>query len=289
MSRITQKSAVAPLSPWVNISSGVPNQAFSAIPGAGPQPASATGFYEPSISTCVGQKFDTSDGRELVLVQNGAVALTAGKLIQTVAETTAFEKLAMTVPTAQPATAGTFAVLVTNGATVLNANQFQGGFLVTASGTGLGQLLKIQSHQPAAASATFIVTLEDPIQTTLDVTTTVSLVANPYLGVIINPTTPTGTPVGVTLYNIAASTAATYDGTSGKLTVNGVAQYGLVTCHGLVSVLMDSDASGVGVGVGPSDLTAGAVGTEVAGTQSHVGITMQTSTSAQYVPVYLTL
>ncbi len=224
-----------------------------------------------------------------MLVQNGTVALTPGKLIQSAAETTAFEKLAMTVPTAQPATAGTTAILVTNGATVLNVNQFQGGYIVTASATGLGQILKIASHQAAAASATFVVTTEDPIQTTLDATTTVSLVMNPYSSVIINPTTPSGTPVGVSLYNIAASTAASYNATTGALTTNGVAQYGFICCHGVVAVLMDADASGVGVGVGPSDLTAGAVGTEVAGTQSHVGITQQTSTSAQYVPVYLTL
>lgn len=289
MSRITQKSAVAPLNPWSNLSTGVPNQVFSAIPDNGAQPSSATGFYYPGTQTYVGQKFDTSDGRELVLVRNAAVAIGAGLLVQSSAQVTAFQGLAMTVPAAQPATAGTFAVLVTNGATVLNVNQFAGGYFVTASATGAGQTLKIQSHQPAAASAKFIVTLEDPIQTTLDATTTVSLIANPYDAVIINPTTGTGNPVGSTLYNLAAGTAATYDGTKGTLTTNGVAQYGLIVCKGPTAILQDADGATVGYPIGASDLTAGAVGIATLTTQPQIGIAMQTETSAQYGMVYLQL
>lgn len=288
MSRITQKSAVAPLSPWTNISTGVPNQAFSAIPANGAQPSSATGFYAPDFGTYVGQKFDTSDGRELVLVQNGVVALGAGKLVQASVEATAFEKLAITVPTAQPATAGTFAILVTNGSTVLKVNQFQGGYLVTASGTGAGQTLKIASHQPGANVGTFVVTLEDPIQTTLDATTTVSLIANPYNGVVISNHSTLGTPVGVTLYNIAASTAATFNGTTGALTANGVAQYGLVVTHGPTACLIDA-VTNVGYPLGPSTNTDGALNVATLTSSPQVGVSGQTQTSTQYGIVYLQL
>lgn len=291
MSRITQKGATAPLNPFANLSTGVPEQAFSANPQNNTQPTTGTGFFDPNFGTYVGQKFDTSDGRELVLVQNGAVALAAGTLIQAPAEVTAFQKLAMTVPTAQPATAGTYQILVTNGGTKLNVNQFAGGYAVIASGTGIGQMLKISSHQAAiATTGTSIVTLEDPIQTTLDATSKVSLLSNPYAGVITSPvTTATGGPVGVSLYGIAASTLPTYDGTSGALTVNGVAQYGLLVCHGPVACLVDSTVTNVGYPIGVSKTTAGTVGLATLTTVPQIAVSMQTLTSANTGLIYLEL
>ena len=290
MSLITQKGAVAPLNPFANISTGVPNQAYSANPGNQPQPSTGTGFYDPSFFTCVGQKFDTSDGREFALVQNGAVALTAGVLVQSEAEVTAHQKLAMTVPAAYPATAGLLQILVTNGATVLNVNKFALGYAIVSSGTGIGQILGISSHQPAAASATFVVTLEDPIQTTLDATSKISLLQNSYTNVIISPTsTATGGPVGVTLYNIAASTAPTYNGTTGALTANGVAQYGLITTHGPAACLIDNTVTNVGYPLGVSKTTAGCLGVASLTTVPQVAVSSQTLTSANNGLVYLML
>ena len=166
----------------------------------------------------------------------------------------------MTVPTATPATQGTFAILVTNGATVLNVNQFAGGYLVVASGTGIGQTLEIASHQAAAASATFIVTTADPITVTLDATSKVSLVANPAKNVIIMPTTPSAVPVGVTLYAMPASVANTYNATYGTLTTAGTPQYGFVVSHGPVGCLIDSSVTGVCYPLGAKTATAGALG-----------------------------
>lgn len=290
MSRITGRSSVAPLNPWYNLSSGVPNQAFSANPASGSQPSSGSGFYDANFNTYVGQKFDTSDGRELVLVQNGAVALAAGVLVQSEAEVTAHQKLAMTVPSTYPATAGSYQILVTNGATVLNVNKFAGGYVIVASGTGIGQMLKIASHQPAAASATFVVTLEDPIQTTLDATSKISLLQNPYANVIISPaTTATGGPVGVTLYNIAASTAPTYNNTTGALTANGTAQYGLITCHGPAACLIDNSVTNVGYPLGVSKVTAGTLGVATLTTTPQIAVSAQTLTSANNGLVYLFL
>lgn len=300
MSRITQKPAVAPMSPWtIGAPTGnftgtatpiVGNQSFTAIPSNGSQPSSGTGFYDGNFSTYAGQKFDTSDGREVVLVQNGAVALSAGQLIQSPAEVTAFQKLAMTVPAAYPATAGATQILVTNGSTVLNINQFQQGYAIVASGTGLGQILKIASHQPAANAATFVVNLEDPIITTLDATSKISLIANPYISVITSPaTTATGGPVGVTLYGIAASTAATYNATTGVLTANGTAQYGFLVCHGPAACLVDSTVTNVGYPIGVSKTTAGTVGVATLTTVPQIAVSMQTLTSANTGMIYLFL
>lgn len=301
MSRITQKPAVAPLSPFTSVVTATSNytgtstpavttQAYGGNPATATSVTAGTGIFDSSFVTYVGQKFDTSDGRELVLVQNGTVALVAGTFIQAPAEVTAFEKLAMTVPTAYPATAGSNQILVTNGSTVLNVNQFQQGYAIVASGTGIGQTFKIASHQAAANAATFVVTLEDAIQTTLDATSKISLVYNPYIGVITSPaTTATGGPVGVTLTAIAASTAPTYNGTSGALTTSGVAQYGLLVCHGPAACLIDSSVTNVGYPLGVSKTTAGTLGVATLTTVPQVAVSAQTLTSANVGLVYLML
>ncbi len=286
MSRITQKPAVGAIDLF--------QQANGAIPATSALPTTGTGVTDNSFVTYVGQRFDTSDGREFVLIQNGAVALAAAKVIQSPAEVTAFQKLSMTVPAATPATAGTYQVLVTNGATKLNVNQFAQGYLIVASGTGIGQMLKIQSHQAAVATTgTFIVVLEDAIQTTLDATSKVSLVANPYIGNVIqvaSGSTQTGSPVGITLYALAASTAPTYDGTTGALTASGVAQYGLIQCHGpAVGTLTTGGASlttGSGLGI---STTAGSLIVQTLTTAPLIAYNMQTQTDAQCGLVYLNL
>lgn len=290
MSRITQKSAVAPLDPFRNISTGVPNQAYAADPANNPITTTGVGFADSSFDTYVGQKFDTADGRELALVQNGAVALVAGVVVQSEAEVTAFQKLAMTVPTAYPATAGLLQILVTNGSTVLGVNKYAGGYAIVASGPGIGQMLKIASHTAGTNAGTFVVTLEDPIQTTLTASSKISLLQNPYQNVIISPsTTATGGPVGVTLYNIAAGTAPTYDGTSGALTVVGLAQYGLIVTHGPCSALIDNSVTNVGYPLGVSKVTAGTLGVATLTSTPQIAVSAQTLTSANNGLVYLQL
>ena len=265
-------------------------QAYSADPATSISSTVGTGSIDATLDSAVGQRFNLADGRQVALVQNGAVALVAGVLAQSPAEVTAFQKLAMTVPTATPATAGTFQVLVTNGATKLNVNQFAGGFLIVASGTGIGQTLKIASHQAAAASGTSIVTLEDAIITTLDATSKITLMQNQSNGVIISPSsTATGAPVGITLYPIAASTAPTYDGTSGALTAAGVAQYGFVVVRGFTSCLIDSTVTNVGYPLGVSKTTAGTLGVATLTTVPQVAVSAQTLTSANNGLVFINL
>lgn len=247
------------------------------------------GVPDTSLDTLLNSKWATDNGQILTLVSNSANAQVAGNLLQSAAEITAFEKLSMTVPTATPATQGTFAILVTNGATVLNVNQFAGGYLVVASGTGIGQTLEIASHQAAAASATFIVTTADPITVTLDATSKVSLVANPAKNVIIMPTTPSAVPVGVTLYAMPASVANTYNATYGTLTTAGTPQYGFVVSHGPVGCLIDSSVTGVCYPLGAKTATAGALGIATLTSSPQIAISMQTLTSANVGMVFMQL
>ena|ERR1700733_13890359 len=309
MSRFTQKPAVGILNPfgtaatasnYTGTSTPISGaQAYSAIPATGAQPSSGTGFYDPNFCTYVGESFETSDGRTMAVVAvgvNGSANILQGKLVAAPAQVTAFQLLAMTVPTATPATAGSFQILVTNGATVLNVNQFQGGYVIIGSLTGAGQQFKIASHQAAAASATFLVTLEDAIQITLDATSTVSLIYNPFGnanyaagGVIISPTTDSAVPIGVAITTLAFSTAATYNGTSGALTTNGTMQYGLVQTHGPVAALIDNTVTNVGYPLGQSAATAGALGVATLTTKAQIAISGQTQTSGDYGMVFLQL
>lgn len=258
-------------------------------PGPGYTGTGLNSIPDYSYDALCGVKFATTDGRILAIVRNAATAIGSGKLVQGPAEITAFEKLAMTVPTATPATAGTYQVLVTNGATVLKQNLYAGGYLITASSTGLGQTLQIASHQAAANAATFLVTLIDPIQVTLSATTTVSLVANPYIAVVITDHTTLGNPVGATSYAVSASTAPTWDGTSGLQTAAGTPVYAFVVTHGVTGILVDSSVTNVGYPIGRSPNTDGAVGVASLTTAAQIGISVQTLTSAQYGPIDLKL
>lgn len=249
-----------------------------------------------SDSALVGSKWATEDGRILTLVANGAVALVTGVLVQSPAETTGLEKLAIPALATQTAgqppvagAAGSYQIIITNGSTVLKQGLFNGGYAVVAAGTGIGQTLKIASNPASAISVAFTITLEDPIQTTLDNTSKISLIQSPFQNVIVNPTTATASPVGVTLYPVAASTAPTWDGTSGAQTANPVIQYAFIVSKGPVSCLVDSTVTNVGYPIGRSAATAGAIGVATLTTVAQIGISMQTLTSAQNGMVYLFL
>lgn len=270
MTRITQRPAVAPLNVF--------NQATSTSAG--------TGFLDPSFVTYVGQKFDTSDGRELTLISNGAVALVSGVLVQGSALVANHQNLAVAVPTATPATVGTFQVSVTVGATKITQNQYQGGFAVINAGTGIGQTLRVSTNAGAAASgAGVIITLEDPIQVTLDATSKLSLYPNPYQDCVIAPTTATNREVGVTLYPVAAATAIT-SSTAGVITNAGVQQYALVTSKGITSCLSDASVAGVGLGIMRSTTTAGTVTVQTA-TGANIGSAIILGVSAESRGVYI--
>ena len=282
MSRISERPAIAPFNPFQNISTGVANTVVGAFPANGAQPSTGSGNFDSGLLTMIGQRFDTNDGRELALVRNGAVAMVAGKVYQAPAQVTGHQLLAMTVPAATPATAGSFQILVTNGATVIKQNVYAGGYAVIGGGTGAGQTLRIASHPAAAASATCLITLQDPIQTTLDATSTVTLCANQFDGVILNVhTSISAGPVGISLYPIPASTAPTWDGTSGALTANGVYQYGFVVTRGQTGALIDATTT-VGYGLGTSVNVDGALEVQTLTVSPMIAISMQTQTDTKY-------
>lgn len=262
---------------------------ISTPPGPGYTPTlvsyGGNSTYDNGLDSLCGVRFNTNDGRQVVIVRNGSTEVAvatigSGLLVQGPAEVTAFNHLAMTVPTVTPATAGTYQILVTNGATVLNANEFANGYLLTDTGTGIGQTLQIASHQPAAASGTFLVTLQDPIQVTLDATTFVTLVRNKHIGVVVGAAALTGPAVGASFYVIGAGTASTYNVTTGAQTAQGQPVYAFVGCHGIWGVRADASTAAVGLPLSASSTTAGDVTVFTAAKQL-VGNAASSGTSAR--------
>lgn len=267
------------------------NNSTSAYTGTAtpPGPGLAAAAGETSLDALCGVRFNTSDGRQVVLVKNAATALSSGKLVQAPAEITAFNNLAMTVPTAYPATAGSYQILVTNGATVLNQNQMALGYAIVSAGTGIGQTLQIGSHGGGSNAGTFVVTLLDPIQVTLDATSTITLVPNKHINVVVGATGLTGAAVGATFYAVAASTAATFSATTGVQTAVGTPVYAFVGCHGIWGITSDAtNAPAVGLPVSASTTTAGNFTVFTAAKQI-IGNAAGTATSAKQCPIDLLL
>lgn len=217
-----------------------------------------------SVSTEVGQPFQTADGKIVTLVQVGGSAIASGLLVQAPASIGSTH----TGLTVNTAAIGATQITVTAGGTLITANQYQGGTIVISAGTGAGQTLKILSHPSATSSGTCLLTLEEPLSVaTLTSDSKGSLTLNPYgsrfgtnfatSGVVVCPTVATGQVVGATVYPIAASTAT-------------VCSYGWIVTKGSVGILNDANTA-IGLDVMPSTNTAGAVMTYVVATRSRVG------------------
>lgn len=250
MSRITQRAAVGPLAL-------VANGAFQTSTDA-------------SLATLVGTRFDTSDGREVTLVKNGAVALVAGVLVQDAAIVPNHQNLAVTAYQAYSANGNVPAkVTVTLGATAATANQYAGGFVVVNDNNGEGHTLRIASHPAADSAGSLALTLEEGSSVAITTASEVCLLPAHGADVIIQPTTVTGAQVGVTLNAIAASA------------------YGFVVSRGITSALSQG-AIGVGLALSPSASVAGAFAVGAA-TTSRLGFAAQAGVDTEYRAVYVNI
>lgn len=216
--------------------------------------------YDTTQQMDLGSKIVSPDGREYRYALVGGSPLVAGTLLQSSAEVTAQQNL---TPTAATLIGDTTISVTTGGA--VTANQFAGGFVVITTSTGVGYQYKIFSHGATSGAAALTINLEDPITVATATTSRVDLVANPYAGVIINPTAASGTVVGVAL--IAAPAGS----------------YCFVQTRGLGTVLADG-AVAVGTMVVASNGTAGAVeaGADATDLQSLVGQAVTAISTGEY-------
>jgi len=135
---------------------------------------------------------------------NGGVALTAGKLVQTIVGTKAdHQDLA---PTAAVA-AGEYEISVETAGTDLTLNQYAGGYLYVNDGDGEGQCLKIKSNpvHDHSDDPSVVITCHDALATAIATSSKVSLMSDPWSGVVVAPAAETGAAMGCPLVDMAAS------------------------------------------------------------------------------------
>lgn len=220
-----------------------------------------------NVAATPGSAFKTDDGRTFKYVLAGAVDLATGVAVQSPINVSAHQNIA-----ASTQAIGDKVVTVTLGATAATQGEYNGGFLEVISGTGAGQRLKIATNAAAALSTTMLITLEDGfVLATSSTDTKVNLILNPYVSVILNPTTETGAVLGVTVCPIPATT------------------YGYVQTGGLATVKFDAVGSTtIGNSVESSGTVAGSF-TLATSTNAVVGFSAETIAASTYGSVYLQL
>lgn len=225
----------------------------------------------------LGVRAVTGDGREFRHVQAGGSNLVVGNLLQSPAQIANHRRL---TPTA--AAVGATSVTVTLGATATTANQYNQGWLLVEADSGSGGVGGFQyqiTNTPAvSASGSLTVTLAEPLAVKITASALVSLVLNPYSGVIQNPTAATGCVVGVAIPVLQPAAQ------SAGLTAS---YYGWIQTQGISAVLYESTvAAAVGQSVAASVNTAGAVEGGVTA-QAPVGVAAQTLTNTSIGAVRL--
>ena len=157
--------------------------------------------------TKLGTLREFPDGSLFRFALNGAGALTAGTMVQSVVPTSNHNNLACAV-----AVVGATSITVTLGATAVTANEYQDGYIYIndagADTTTEGYLYRIASHPAADASATLAVTLynDTPVHIALTTNSEATLTRNPFRNVIIHASPPTAEPLGIAPIAVAANT-----------------------------------------------------------------------------------
>jgi hypothetical protein len=214
----------------------------------------------------VGEQF-AGNNNTYRYVKAGTLPLVVGNMIQAPAQNTDHDQLVVAV-----APSGARAITVTTGASGLTANQYGGGWAMVDTGAGLGTVHRISGHLAAGTTASCVLNLDDPLRVDLTATSRVTLVANPYNGVIQAPiTTLTGTVLGSAISPIPAG------------------EYGWIQTAGVAAVLI-AGTPGVGLAVVVPGTAAGAVVVDggVLATQV-VGSMMATGVDGKVLPVRLDL
>lgn len=225
----------------------------------------------------IGQKVQGLNGKEFALSLIGGTALVAGNLLQSAAEDTQFENMA--VGTA--GVVGDSFIQVTNGTTTVIPYYFNGGSIsfYTAGTVAIGDEYTIVGVTGTLTSGGAMkVFLDRPLRYAVTTSAKVVMKQNLYNGVIQMPaSTPTGVPVAVAVFAIGA----------GSSTVQSA---GWVQTKGMCSVLSDGSTFAVGSAVGTPSGTAGCVTVYAAATtKTAVGDALEAAASAHAIAVNLRL
>lgn len=144
----------------------------------------------------LGTQLVLQDGRKFRFALNGAAVLTIGEAISSAAIITTDQSM-----TAAAASVGDRTITFTHGGATVVINYFAEGFAIISVTPGLGNTYKIASHAALTSGGADTVNLAPghAVRTALTTASDVSLLANPYAGVIQVAATITGVPVGVAI------------------------------------------------------------------------------------------
>lgn len=168
--------------------------------------AAQQGFEESAIQKhALGQEAVTFDGRHFRYAKIGGSNLVAGNVLQAPAADTDHDDI-----TCRATAIGATELLITtgSGSGALDANEYADGFAVIDTTPGLGQICRILRHDAIAASTngSLFIAPEDALTVALTTSSKITLIKNPYSGVIQNPAnTMTGAGVGVAVYPATAA------------------------------------------------------------------------------------
>lgn len=208
----------------------------------------------------LGAKVEMSDGRIFRYVRNSTTALVAGNLIQAPALTANHQNIAV----ASAAAAGSKSVTVTLGASAASANDYAEGFMVVNDVDGEGHTYKIASHPAASASASLVLSLEDPIEVALTTSSEVCLIPNQYNRPVISNTNQQGNPVGVAPIALPAS------------------EFGWLQTRGPCSALADTGGWTAGAALTIGAATAGAIEDVDAHAEPQIGYGLQAGVATEF-------
>ena len=209
----------------------------------------------------------TADGRIYRYALNGAVALAAGKTVSAIAAVANH-----TTITVQAAAAiGDQTVKATLGATLATADQYADGYLVVKDSTGLGQIFSITGNTATASAGVISVFTREPVNVALTTSSIVSLVNNPWSGVLVAPAAAAQFTNGVPQTPVAASA------------------YAWVATGGMSPVLSDGIIT-KGAGAIQSASVIGAATIELAATVTgRIGLAPEATVTTKYDPLFLTI
>jgi hypothetical protein len=151
----------------------------------------------------VGAEGFASDGRRFRYARAGVVDLVVGNVLQTRVENTLHSGVVC-----RATNAGASSILITagSGGGALAANEYAGGYAIVDTTPGLGYCYKIAGHAAIVASANGQLDLDgDVVQVALGAASRLTLVSQPFRGVIQHPAAATGACTGVCVFPILAN------------------------------------------------------------------------------------
>jgi len=151
----------------------------------------------------LGDKCRMSDGRVYHWALNGGVALVAANLLQNAVTVADHWNMVATYVHA----IGETKIFLLPTTAVIAKNYYSNGYLWVNEGAGLGMCYKIKSNTLCALVTGGYAYIYDPLVVAIAAASNITVVANPWQGVIQCPAVPTGIPVGVAPIAVPATTA----------------------------------------------------------------------------------